>query len=266
MGRNNGFTLVEVVVVVVILSILAVMLIPKMTGFLVKGSDEQDQNDAKDILDSAQAEFYELYAVNAHDGNYKSIIQGESNKNPNVNTFQYTVRDADNNEKKVDIKVVDVKDNKKYYPIMTDIFKNIGYKVKADPNNGKWISDVPCWVMVITGDYDTYCNPNKDTFCPEKAYTVYGVIYNKNVRGRFFIMQRDGKTVTYPNDPTAFDKAIDNIIDEDNPDIPLVKEIYILKANWPDTNSGSQMWSLFHQKPGSSKEQTYVNESYDKNK
>ena len=265
MSKNNGFTLVEVVVVVVILSILAVMLIPKMTGFLVKGSDEQDQDDAKAILDSAQAEFYELYSVNAHDGNYKSIIQGDGNKNPNVNTFQYTINDSDNNSKTVDIKIVDVKNNRKYYPIITEIFRNIGYKVKTDPSTGVWKSDVPCWVMVITGDYDTYCNPEKDTYCPEKAYTVYGVIFNKNVRGRFFIMQRDGKIVTYPSSPEEFDKAIDSIIDDDDPEKPLLKQIYILKANWPDNSYGSQMWSLFHNKL-SGTEQNYIRDSYKKNK
>jgi prepilin-type N-terminal cleavage/methylation domain-containing protein len=59
--NNNGFTLVELIVVLVILAILAAILIPALIGYIDRAKDEQDVLNAKNCLNAAQAEITELY-------------------------------------------------------------------------------------------------------------------------------------------------------------------------------------------------------------
>lgn len=257
MAKNKGFTLVEVIVVVVILAVLATMLIPKMTGFLTKGNDEQNWEDAGNIIDSAQTAFYELYANNDRQYQYKSIINYISN----VGSVKYTVNNTDGSSIQKTIFTVDIKD-KVTNVITLDIFRDAGFKVgKIDTSGtykGRWRSDKPCWVAVITGDCATYCDPTKATYCPEKAYTVYAVIYNKNAYGDFFIMDKN-RNPRYPRNIDEFINIVDSICDEnDPPGTELVKQIYLLKGGIGDDNTSA--WSYF------TTTSDYTNKSYNVNR
>ncbi len=241
MKNDSGFTLVEIVVVVVVLSILAAMLIPRMTGFLNKGRDEQNWEDAKNLLESAQAEFYGLYAVNGHDSDYKTAVAGTDGSKPGAISKDLNVVNEDGTKTKVYISDIH---HKIKYPMTTEILRSVGYKVKYE-SDGTWKSDIPCTVMVITGDYQTYCDPVKKTYNPEKAYTVYAIIFNKNVGGDFFIMLKDGKK-KYPKDINEFDEIINNIKDESDPENILVKQVYVLKAGHADVKNGTGTWDYYH--------------------
>ena len=255
---DHGFTLVEVVVITVILVILATISIPALTSYLAKSNDEKNQQDAKDIFNSVQISFYNLYAENAHDDNEKSIIKGVGNSdNPNV-----VIESTDYENKKLEVSIADIHDKNKF-PICADIFKNIGIKMTIN-NKGQWESDMPCCVMAITGDYATYCDPTKKTYNPRKAYTVYALVFNQNLRGDFFILLSDGR-IKYPNSKIEFDKIIASIVDDEDPNSELKKQVYMLKNGAGDGKGGENdafMWKYFHLKAGNT---GYCKESYKAN-
>jgi prepilin-type N-terminal cleavage/methylation domain-containing protein len=59
--KNQGFTLVELIVVLVILAILAAILVPALLGYIDRAKSQQIVLNAKSCLTAAQAEMSEMY-------------------------------------------------------------------------------------------------------------------------------------------------------------------------------------------------------------
>lgn len=59
--NNDGFTLVELIVVLVILAILAAILVPALLGYIDRARGQQVVLNAKSCLTAAQAEMSSLY-------------------------------------------------------------------------------------------------------------------------------------------------------------------------------------------------------------
>ena len=77
MKKNQGFTLVELIVVLVILAILAAILVPALLGYIDKAKQKKDIYKARACLDATQAVFTEAYAKEIPKGDTKKIY-GES--------------------------------------------------------------------------------------------------------------------------------------------------------------------------------------------
>ena len=61
--KNEGFTLVELIVVLVILAILAAILVPALLGYIDRARTKQDMLDAKSCMTAVQAQMAEMYAT-----------------------------------------------------------------------------------------------------------------------------------------------------------------------------------------------------------
>ena len=60
--NNNGFTLVELIVVLAILAVLAGLLVPSLTGYINKAKKAKSLANARGFLNAAQTVCSELYA------------------------------------------------------------------------------------------------------------------------------------------------------------------------------------------------------------
>ena len=61
--KNNGFTLVELIVVLAILAVLAGLLVPSLTGYIDKAKKAKSLANARGFLNAAQTVCSELYAL-----------------------------------------------------------------------------------------------------------------------------------------------------------------------------------------------------------
>lgn len=85
--KDQGFTLVELIVVLVILAILAAILVPSLLGYIDRAKMDQDILEGRDIVTATQAELTRLYGLNRDQSN-ASVIPGHSeeyNNNGDVN-------------------------------------------------------------------------------------------------------------------------------------------------------------------------------------
>ncbi len=85
--KDQGFTLVELIVVLVILAILAAILVPSLLGYIDRAKMDQDILEGRDIVTATQAELTKLYGLN-RDQSSSSVIPGHTdsyNKNKDVN-------------------------------------------------------------------------------------------------------------------------------------------------------------------------------------
>ena len=151
---NKGFTLVEIVVVVVILVVLATMLIPTLSKYFYKSYKEKVMEQMDDILKSAQAKLYDLYAQGSHNNQYSNVINGNST--------------VSGDYKHSDIKTLD---------FSKEVLSMVNMNIREDS---------PSVVIIGVGRYDIYADPNSEYYEPEKAYTVYSLIYQPNFNGKVF--------------------------------------------------------------------------------
>ena len=61
--KNEGFTLVELIIVLVILAILAAILVPALLGYIDEAKQKQDLLSAKNCLTAVQSELSKIYAI-----------------------------------------------------------------------------------------------------------------------------------------------------------------------------------------------------------
>jgi len=174
---NKGFTLVELVVIVLILVILVTLLLPTFSNLLTKSMDERNQEMAQDIMNEAQAVFYEKYANNETSDDKKCVISGQ-----NEVDFKYT------DQEKNDCDVHNKDFSKQFLKRINSI------------NNAKLGSVV----IVALGRCDLYNDPQSELYDPKKAYTVYMSIYQPYPNNRICFLTNDG--ISHSSNPVGGNK------------------------------------------------------------
>ena len=71
--NQNGFTLVELVVVLVILGVLAAILVPSFSGFIDKARDQKHLTEARSLVVAAQSAINEAYAACGDAGSLRIV-------------------------------------------------------------------------------------------------------------------------------------------------------------------------------------------------
>lgn len=158
-NNNQGFTLVELIVVIVILAILAAILVPALLGYIDKAKKQQDILKAKNCLTAAQTELVSLYAKGT--------------------PLQDCVKDADKDTNKESGKVVDM-----IFKMDSPIRRHI--LAAAD--------DDPYMLLIGTGSYEAYHNTPQEHY----AYTVYFVAYWPTKESDILFFDGTGWTNEYP--------------------------------------------------------------------
>jgi len=235
---NNGFTLVEITVVVIILLILASILIPTFAKYLTQSYDEKLENEAKTVFDSCQMTFYELYGLGIHSNKNDCIIEGDADVGSNASVNPTTYR-------KSGLSDIDIHNN----PIAKTILENAEMDITKNE---------PCMIIVATGRYDIYANPNSPLYDPIKAYTVYMVGYEKSLNRKFLFLTSDGKKdklkqikkISLSNDTKKYlgiesdnNNSI-NVLDIDNEQIYV--QVYGIKMGKTNSSFLENQWGYIN--------------------
>ncbi len=108
--NNNGFTLVELIVVLVILAILAAILIPALLGYIDRSKIQQDVLNARNMMTATQSRLVEIYAK----GNYTDLGQALNNQNYEYKKIGKNSADIDLDDRKLAEEIMKVADDEPY--------------------------------------------------------------------------------------------------------------------------------------------------------
>ena len=168
--KNQGFTLVELIVVLVILAILAALLVPALLGYIDRAREKQDVLKAKNALNAIQAGLSEQYALYGSDlkngkGEANIIIpskdgKGCKNNNGDVNATGTLAKPHKFSNMVLD--TIDQKDHSKDNAAAND-------KTRDDNNDP---------VVLIFG---VGSNLSGSTCTKYEKYTVYFVLYQQTI-------------------------------------------------------------------------------------
>lgn len=230
---NNGFTLVEIVVVVVILVVLISIMIPTFSKYFSNDYQQKLRDEAQSVLDSAQVKFYDLYAENSHGSTNDGIISGDNDLGSDAKKYPKTYRikqDANNIAKDCDFH---------WNPLASEILQLAGLDIK---------SNYPSIVFVVTGRYDVYADPNSKLYDPEKAYTVYLVGYQPYDNGDFVFLGCNGKQsnirdelIYKKKDPIYTDRTKQSFMDIGGEEIRV--QYYMLKGSRRNDYFIDKIWT-----------------------
>lgn len=83
--NNNGFTLVELIVVLVILAILAAMLIPALTGYIDRAQEDKIKTITRQVVVAAQTVVSEAYGKSDGEFDDGAVMINQRSGNVDIN-------------------------------------------------------------------------------------------------------------------------------------------------------------------------------------
>lgn len=179
--NDNGFTLVELIIIIMILAILASIMIPTFLKYFDREYDEEIHDDATDIMEAAQSVFYEMYAQNTHNPDYTCIIDGIESKNEK-NANPYFFHGVDKNKAP------------STYKYDCDLHKNteVTSKINSLLNFDLYSKTFCKYCILVLGRADIYADPLSEYYDPVKAYTVYYIIFQPKDNYKITFLTKNG--------------------------------------------------------------------------
>ena len=152
---NNGFTLVEMIVVIVILAVLSSLALPAFITYIDEAKTQEDIINAKELMNAGQKVFDELYAEdelpNRPHNSYDTILTTGGDIN--------------------------------WYSGFSKRFKecaNLYTGKTQNPSTGfKYDENCPYLVALCVGSHRDNALTTNDPRVRKRAYTVYGIVYQR---------------------------------------------------------------------------------------
>ncbi len=170
---NNGFTLVELIVIIVILGILSAMMMPAFLSYIDDVKTQQDIINAKELMTAGQKVMDEIYYAGLTP-NWNMQYQEVKGNDRSINWIGRP--DSDKNENDID-----------FGTSYVDMFKDAAGlwkgKTESSINEGEngapvFSEKCPYMVCLIVGFSKDYVY-SSDPRIKKKGYTVYGIIYQR---------------------------------------------------------------------------------------